>query len=109
MALPLAYAVAANVQGQLYVASGTTSATGAITFAIPAGTFSTVYVVNAQCVRDTVTPGTACFAVVRSFTTTSVVVQVFESKMTNVVLGGSVEGLELSTLATTVHLTVFGM
>lgn len=109
MPLATAYGVTSNVQLLLYTATGTTNATGAITFAIPAGTFDTVYGAHAQAVRDTASPAFACFAVVRSFTTTSVVVQVFESKMTGVVLGGNVEGLELSTSATTVLLTVLGM
>lgn len=100
--------VIAVVPMMIWTTSGTTSAAGAITFAIPAGAFSTVYTVNATVVRNSTDATTACFAQVRSFSTTQVVVQVFESKNTGILLGGSVEGLELATAATTVLLTVFG-
>lgn len=100
--------VIATVPMMIWQVSGTTNATGAITFTIPAGAFTTVYSVTATAVRDTVNPALACFALVRTYTTSSVVVQVFESKNTGVLLGGNIEGLELSTAATTVLLTVFG-
>lgn len=108
MPLELVYTLAASTQQLVFTAAGTTSASGALTFTLPAGMFTTITSVQASAIRDSAAPGQAAFAMVRSFSTSSVVVQVFESKMTGVVLGGNVEGLELSTSAITVHLAVFG-
>ncbi len=98
------YVTTSNVQMDMYATSGTTDATGAITFTLPAGMFGSVFSVQVQAVRDTVNPTTACFALVRSFSATSVVVQVFESKTNS--FGG--EGLEKTAAATVVTLAVFG-
>lgn len=104
------YAVMSNVQLQLYTTSATTDATGAVTFTLPAGLYGVVYAAFATVVRDTVDPTTAAFAVVRSLSATNVLVQVFESHTTtNIKAGGSAEGLEKSSAAMTVLLTVFGM
>ncbi len=93
---------------KLYSISGVTAANGSITFTIPAGTFTTMLTASAQAVRNTADPTLACFAVVRSLSATQVVVQVFESKTSGILLGGTVEGLELATSAVTVLLTAVG-
>jgi hypothetical protein len=104
------YSVLSNVQLSLYTTSATTDATGAVTIPMPAGTFSVAYAAFATVVRDTADPTLACFAMVRSFSASAVVVQVFESNTTtNIKSGGSAEGLAKPTSATTVLLTVFGM
>lgn len=94
---------------KLYTDVQTSSTTGALTFALPAGYFTTVNSVQASCIRNTADPTLAAFAMVRSFSTTSVVVQCFESKNTGVLLGGNVEGLELATAALSIHLMVVGV
>lgn len=93
---------------KFHIANGTTSATGALTVTIPAGVFTTVLAVVANPLRNTTDPTTACFAVVRSFSATQVVIQVFESKSTGVLLGGNVEGLEATSTATVVSVLVVG-
>lgn len=92
----------------VYSRFGTTSTAGLITFTLPTGMFSTITGVHATAIRDTTSAPTACFALVRSYTTTSVVVAVFESKTTGVAIGGMVEGLETTPTATSVCVTVFG-
>lgn len=100
------YSAMSNIQLTVYNAIGVSDATGSLTFTLPAGLFTSVITVQAQTVRDTVTPATACFACVRSFSTTQVVVQVFESKTSSI---QSIEGLEKTSVATTVLLNVFGI
>lgn len=103
------YAVISQQPIWIHNAIGTTSTSGALTFTLAAGLFPTAIVaVHAQVVRDTAAPASAAFALVRTYTTTSVVVQVFESKTTSIALGGTVEGLEATTSATVVSITVFG-
>lgn len=94
---------------RIWTYNGASSATGALTITIPAGAYTTVLNVCATCVRDTNNPQFATFAMVRSFTNTSVVIQCFESKTTGVLLGGSIEGLELATSSLMVNVTVFGV
>lgn len=105
MPLDMVYSLMSHGPQMVYTATGTTSATGALTFTLPAGMFTSVLSVQANAIRDTVSPGVACFALVRTFSPTSVAVQVFESR--TIVLGGG-EGLEATTTATVVHLAVFG-
>lgn len=101
----MVYMMATNAQQLIYTATGTTSTAGALTFTLPAAMFTTITSVQASVVRDSATPATAAFAMVRTFNTSTVVVQVFESR--TIILGGG-EGLEATTTATTVHLAVFG-
>lgn len=100
--------IVGSVPLKIYATNGTSSANGALTFTIPAGVFTNVYAATATAVRNTADPALACFALVRSATPTQVVVQVFESKTSGVLLGGVVEGLEATASATVVALTVFG-
>lgn len=94
---------------KIYTASEVTSANGAVTFTIPAGYFSTVTWADPVVIRDTNVPANATFAQVRSLSTTSCVVQCFESKTTGVLLLNTmVEGLELSGAGITVQLAVYG-
>lgn len=109
MTTPLVYSVNSNVQLNLYTTSGTTNAAGAVTVPLPPGMFSVVYAAFAVAVRDTTDPALACFALVRSYSATSVVVQVFESAGTTMRANAYFEGLTPATTATTVLLTVFGM
>jgi len=90
----------------IYATSGTTSSAGALTFTLPAGLFTSVVGVTATVIRDSTNPTQAAFAMVRSYSATSVVIQVFESKTTS--LGMAAEGLAATTTVTTVALTVFG-
>lgn len=87
----------------------TSNATGAYTFGLPTGYFTTINSVQVSCLRNTADPTLAAFAMVRSFTTSSVIVQCFESKTTGVLLGGSIEGLELATTALNIQLLVIGV
>ncbi len=101
--------VTGHVALKLFTTSGTTNTSGGITFGIPVGTFTTVYFAQATAVRNTASAASACFALVRSVTASTVVVQVFESATTGILLGGTVEGLEATTTATTVLLQVVGL
>jgi hypothetical protein len=94
---------------KVFTTSATSDATGGVTIGLPVGYFTTVHYVDAVCVRDSASPTVATFAMLRSFTTTSVSVQCFESKTTGVLLGGSIEGLELATAALMVQLMVIGV
>ncbi len=92
---------------KVYTDVMTTNATGAVTFILPSGYFSSLGYVDAVAQRDTVDPAKACFAQVRSIGVDQIAVQVFESKTTGMLLGGVAEGLELATSAL-VRLLVFG-
>ncbi len=95
---------------KVWATTGTTNAAGALTITVPAGAFTTVLGVTATAVRDTTNPTIACFALVRSYSTSQVVVQVFESKTSAVLLlGANIEGLEATTTATPVLVTIFGV
>jgi hypothetical protein len=90
-----------------YTAHGNAPA-GAVTFTLPAGYFTAVHSVIATAVRDTTDARYAVFATVRTYTTSSVVVAVWDSKTSVTLLGSVTEGLELSPNAASVLLTVFG-
>lgn len=92
----------------VYATNGTTNATGALTLTLPAGLFTGIYAVHADTVRNSADPTVACFAQVRSFSTSTVVIQVFESRTSGVLLGGTTEGLELASGAVAVTCTVIG-
>lgn len=94
---------------KIYTDALATSATGAVTFGLPASYFTTLNSIQATVVRNTADPALATFAMVRSYTATSVVVQCFESKNTGVLLGGNIEGLELTSAAVVVMLMVIGV
>ncbi|MET0701658.1 MAG: hypothetical protein ABWY93_18565 [Mycobacterium sp.] len=100
---------ATNLLMRVWTASAVSSATGAVTFTIPAGTFTTVQFIELTVMRDTADPTLAAFAMLRSFTTTSVVGQVFESKNTGVLLGGFIEGLDVASAAVSVMVKVTGV
>lgn len=102
-------AAATGLSPKIYTDSKTSDTTGAISFGLPTGYFTTINYVSAVCVRDTVTPGLATFALVRSHTTSSVTVQCFESRTSGILIGGTAEGLELATVALTVQLLVIGV
>ncbi len=102
-------AVATDLRLKVWTGSQPSDLTGGTTFSIPAGYFSTVYTAHADCVRDTVNPQFATFAMVRNVTTTSLVVQCFESRTTNTLLLSQAEGLELATSSLTIMVTVFGV
>lgn len=91
-----------------YSASATTNASGAVTFTLPAGYFTTIAGAVPTVVRDTSAPAQAAFAMLRSVTTTGISVQCFESKTTGVLIGGTVEGLEAAGAGLQVLLTVTG-
>jgi hypothetical protein len=94
---------------RIHTAIATTTAAGALTYDISAAGFASILGATATCQRDTTDPTRACFALVRSCTPTQVVVQVFESKTSAVLLlGVNIEGLEPTNLATTVSLIIFG-
>lgn len=97
--------ISANENARVWFTSGTTSATGALTITLPVGVFQQILGVQATAVRNTTNAATACFALVRTYDTTGVALQVFESR--TIILGGG-EGLEATTTATTVLVTVFG-
>lgn len=103
------YYAISDVALRVWNFSGTTSTAGALTVTIPAGAFTTVLGVCATAVRNTTDPTQACFALVRSYSATQVVVQVFESKTSGVLIGGVVEGLEATGSAVAVLVTVFGI
>lgn len=103
------YYAISDVAMRVWCFSGTTTTAGALTVTIPTGAFTTVLGVSATPVRNTADPALACFALVRSYTATQVVIQVFESKTTGILIGGSTEGLEATAAAIPVLLTVFGV
>lgn len=102
-------ASATNLLMRVWTDSKATSATGAVTFTIPAATFTTVQFIELTVMRDTADPQFATFCMLRSFTTTTVVAQCFESKQTGVLLGGVIEGLELATSSLIAMVKVTGV
>jgi hypothetical protein len=107
--LPYAYQTATPLAGKELVMSAATVTGGLVTFTLPAY-FTTVHGVWAQAVRNSSAPADGCFAQVKSFSNTQVVVQVFESKNTGVLLlNTNVEGLEASSSGITVTLLVKGI
>lgn len=100
--------VVGHVNLKMFTTSGTTTATGAITFGIPAGTFNVVFSAFATAVRNTTNGGDACFAQVRTVTASTVAVQVFEAH--SAILTGSLvfNAMEPTSTPTTVLLTVLG-
>lgn len=85
--------------------TGTTNTAGNVSIQIPANTMTSIYGVTAQVIRNTIDPTQATFVAVRSYiaptsvATGAVTLQVFESKTSGVVLGGSVEGCEVTATA----------
>lgn len=109
MTQPVLYSVHSNNPDlKVWQTTGVTTTTGALTVAIPADVFDVITGVQVTAVRNTTSPASACFATVRSYSVTSVVIQVFESKTTTANIGNSIEGLEATATATTVLVTVFG-
>lgn len=106
---PYAYQTATPLAGKELVMTGTTAAGGGVTFNLPASYFTTVHAAFVQAVRNTADPTLACFAVVRTKGPSQVVVQVFESKSTGVLIGGVIEGIEASPAGITVDLWVKGI
>ena len=101
---------AGQLRAKVYTASGTTDATGNVTFNLPAGYFTTVHTATPTVVRNTNDHTLGTFATVRTAGAGQVVVQCFESKTSGVLLGGVIEGLEATaTAGITVTLVVFGV
>lgn len=100
---------ATGLSPKIFTDSQNTNTSGALTFGLPVGYFTAINFVESQVVRDTNNPALGAFAMVRSYTTSSVTVQVFESKLSGVLLGGTVEGLELGTTAMQINLLVIGV
>lgn len=82
--------------------------TGAVTFGLPTGYFTGIGYVDANVVRDSADPRVATFCMIRNWSTSSVTVQCFESKTTPILLGGTIEGLEIATGSFYVTLFVIG-
>ncbi len=102
-------AVATNLRPKMWTNSVASDGTGGATISIPAGYFTTVNYVSVSCMRDTAAPAFGTFAMLRSFTTTQIVVQCFESKTTNTLLLSQAEGLELATSALIVMALAVGV
>ncbi len=100
--------ISSNPEARVWFTSGVTSATGALTINLAVNAFTQVLGVQCTPVRNTADPTLACFALVRSYNASQIVIQVFESKTTGMLLGGMAEGMELATSAITVLVTVFG-
>lgn len=86
-----------------------TNSSGAVTFTLPSAYLFTITYAGASVVRDSAAPASATFAMVRSVSATSVIVQVFESKTTGILVGGTVEGLEPAGAGVQVLLHVTGL
>ncbi len=99
---------ATNLSPKLYTDFQMTNATGALTFNLPTGYFTTIQAVQAQAMRDTVNPDIAPFALVRTVTLDTVVVQVFEGKSSGVLLGGVISGLKVASGVCQVSLFLIG-
>lgn len=83
-------------------------ALGAVSATLPAGAFTAIVSVTVIPNRDTAAPLSSCFAMLRTWSLTTVTAQVFESRITSVLLGGSIEGIQAATAPTSVMITVFG-
>lgn len=94
---------------KVFTAMVASDATGAVTIGLPTSYFTSILFAEANCVRDTANPALGAFAMIRSFTTSQVVVQCFESKNSGVLIGGFIEGLELATSALNIQLLVIGI
>lgn len=106
---PYAYGNGTPIAGKDLVLTGTTVSGGGVTFTLPAGYFTTVHIAIPQTVRNTADPTLACWAVVRTQGPSQVVCQVFESKTSGVLIGGTTEGAEVSPAGITVNLLVKGI
>lgn len=85
---------------KVYTSTGVTTATGAVSFTLPASYFTVVTYAHCQVVRDTADPKLGAFAMVRTCSAAAVTAQVFESKTSAVlVLNTQVEGLETTAVA----------
>lgn len=98
-----------SINLRVYTAMGSSASNGGFTFSLPAGYFTTIYSAAAHVLRDSTDPAYATFAMVRTISTSSVVVHTFESKNTGVLLGGTVEGLESCGGGQVIQLTVLGV
>lgn len=105
---PYAYGSATPLAGKELVLTGTTNSSGQVTFTLPTY-FTTVHGAWPTVVRNSASPANACFPQVMTLSTTSVLVQVFESKNTGVLIGGVIEGLEASGAGITVTVSVKGV
>jgi hypothetical protein len=105
---PYAYQTATPLPGKELVMTGVTAAGGGVTFTLPTY-FTTVHIAIPQPVRNTGDPTLACWAVVRTQGPSQVVCQVFESKTSGVLIGGVIEGAEVSPAGITVNLLVKGI
>lgn len=99
----------AQTTAKIWTASGTTGASGEVTFTPPAGLFSAVHVAVPVIERTSASdPHTT--ALVKTRTTTSIVVRVGESKTTLVsILGLSIDGLKASAAGVGVSLLAIGV
>lgn len=86
-----------------------TNVTGAVTFTLPVGLFTTIQYISPVVIRDSADPTLATFAMVRSYSTTSIVIQCFESKTSGVLIGGVIEGLDVTSAAVAVMIKVTGV
>lgn len=103
------YRNGANVGVPKFYTTSASAVVGGVTFTLPAGYFTAVHTVIPTAVRDTTDARYACFATVRQFSTSTVVVAVWDSKTSVTLIGSVTEGLELSPDAATVLLTVIGI
>ncbi len=99
---------ATDLRLKVWTQQALTNATGAGTFTLPAGYFSTINSVQAQVVRDTADVALATFCAVRTVSLTTVTVQCFEGALIVTLLLGGNQTIELPQAQILVHLTVFG-
>ena len=86
-----------------------TTATGTAVFDISSASFANIFCVTSICELSGATVVNAPIGCITSKSLTSVTISLFESKLTAVLLGGNIEGLETHAAANTiVYLTVKG-
>lgn len=84
-----------------------TNSTISQTVDITAYGFTNIISVSIQCEHNMSNASQAVFGIIKSYTNTSIVYSVAKSKTTGVLIGGSVEGLELTTGILN-HITIIG-
>jgi hypothetical protein len=93
---------------KIFTGAAFTDATGSVTFTFPTGFFKEILSAQATVERNTTDVTRAAFCWVSEWNMTRAIVRVAESKTSGVLLGGTVEGVELSGAGILIHATVIG-
>jgi hypothetical protein len=109
LALTVATPSGAVLGPKMFTGAATTDSTGSVTFTWPTGFFTSILSAQATVERNTTDVTRASFCWVSEWNMTRAIVRVAESKTSGVLLGGSIEGIELAGAGILVHAMVIGV